>query len=215
MMTSGAAWATAKHGPNGIHAGGFNSPRAARCVHKFCSALGANVMFPLAAFLHETSNDDRICIGKEPRNALWSCTAPSEYREFGSRANGVEFGFVNCSAGFCTSDNHSVGKKELRGAGACSNVHIRSDGVRGVLLLDICKHLHAVGADRFTKSQQWTSGCFSHQAFVSHVCKDETFSAHEIKTRGVCHRNGLTRTAAKNLNSDWAVNGGAHRGAYR
>jgi hypothetical protein len=104
-------------------------------------------MFPSAAFLHETSNDDRICIGKEPGNALWSCTASSEYWEFGSRANGVEFGFINGSAGFGTSDDHSVCQKELRGAGACSNVHIRSDGVRGVLLLDVCKYLHAVGSD--------------------------------------------------------------------
>ena len=104
-------------------------------------------MFPSSAFFHITTNDDRIGIGKQPGHALWSCTTASQYGKCAGRANRIEFGFVNCSAGFRASDNHSVGKKELCGASACSNVNIRGDGVRGVLLLDVCKHLHAVGSD--------------------------------------------------------------------
>ena len=47
-MTSGATWATAKHGPNGIHAGGFNSPRAARCAGR-TRAPSAGAQSPRAA----------------------------------------------------------------------------------------------------------------------------------------------------------------------
>ena len=99
------------------------SARGAHCSSHGFDAFEINQAGPMSVALQRGANDDRIGIGKQPGRALWSCTTASQYGKCAGRANRIEFGFVNCSAGFRASDNHSVGKKELCGASACSNVN--------------------------------------------------------------------------------------------
>jgi hypothetical protein len=147
MLTSGATWATAEHGTHGIHAGGFNAPCAARRIDKLGGTLWTDIMLPPAALLDETADNHGICIGKQPRHTLIGGAASSKYWELGGAANGVEFTFINGCAGFGSGDNHAVSKKELSGARACGNVNIAGNGVRGMLLLDVCKDLDAICTD--------------------------------------------------------------------
>ena len=164
------------------------------------TAVRSKGLLQIPSLLQRRPHDESVRVGKAGQVVDRDARTNQHRKAYGSRGVAHVIGRGLFTAGR-TGHDHAVREKELGGPGGFDQRNIAGNGVRAVLLLDVGKHQHAIGADRAAVAQQLPRARFD-DTLVRHVRKDETLHAHELRAASEGDGQCLAIRGGQHLNAE-------------
>ena len=167
--------------------------RGKRFRHRL-HALRIDRICPVAVALHRGTDDEAVGVRILADVGRRHARADERGNAHGRR-HGLHFVWLRLAAGRRAGDDHAVGQRKLRGMRRVGQTHVGGDGMRGVFLLHVGKHLHVAGADLLAIPQQHAGVAFD-DALIGHMRKHIALDPHETGAARQRHGERLAIRAA-------------------